>query len=639
MTSRPEFDAYRVFLDRFTAVLSQQGNSPRQVSSMGIGALAITDGLPSVAAPPAARASAAVPSATVSPAMAPTSLSSGQQEARPAPVGPLQASGQSATVVEIDDDGEEMDVVDSDEEMTDVVDDEETGGADDGERMGKVDEEMYDIDLGDQELFKDRDGWLAELGGLSRTFPVALPVPIRVIEGSPKLCVTLQSSNRRKRVAYMAKLAESAFACAERSVSRSAKEPGSACKALLREQERLWKLFEDERERWEVASIEESCDRCRRKIITYGRKKWPCLRLVKPRNCGSRCASCTSGPCSFCHPNVARDIPPRSPYTPSTAVRRHLPTGLDRGYPLRSPSANFSSPGPTSLSPAACRPPTSPVAGPFRLPATPLAGPSPRTLCRAPSAVLRPSTPVAGPSRLPATPSAALSSPTRSRPTPVSAQEDSPLTLPPALGTQSRQPSVPPVTGLSTPAPPVQTPPSRSSKGKGKKKTVQFEPAVVENESTQLPGEIPPPLDHPYISNDPQIPEEEKQLATFCSLIIGLTTQLHANRQDTAKLLEYCMKLVSGMNTLSQTMATLVNSSDIGPLARTELARVSQELMTDMNDFYCNLFDSPFLLNPIGYALPPTLDWLRPPNPARLSSQDAAFLDILALPPDCLRTL
>ncbi|RXK41279.1 hypothetical protein M231_01429 [Tremella mesenterica] len=45
-------------------------------------------------------------------------------------------------------------------------------------------------------------------------------------------------------------------------------------------------------------------------------------------------------------------------------------------------------------------------------------------------------------------------------------------------------------------------------------------------------------------------------------------------------------------------MATLVNSSDIGPLVQTE-----------------------------------------PPNPARLSSQDGAFLDILALPPDCLRAL
>ncbi|EIW68477.1 hypothetical protein TREMEDRAFT_63647 [Tremella mesenterica DSM 1558] len=124
---------------------------------------------------------------------------------------------------------------------------------------------------------------------------------------------------------------------------------------------------------------------------------------------------------------------------------------------------------------------------------------------------------MAGPSRLPATPSAGPSRPTRSRPTPVSAQEGSPLSLPPALGTRSRQPSVPPASGLSTPAPPVKTPP-KSSKGKGKKKkAVQFEPAVVENESTQLPEEIPPALDHPTIAFDPRIPEEDKQLATFRS--------------------------------------------------------------------------------------------------------------------------
>ncbi|RXK41884.1 hypothetical protein M231_00883 [Tremella mesenterica] len=637
---------------------------------MGLGALTITDGSPFVAAPPDAGASAAAPSSAEFPITAPTPLSSGQQEARPAPVGPSQASGQSATVVEIDDDDEDMDIVDSDDEMDDVVDGEETGGVDDGEVMGGVD---------DVEEADDRATRVAALKALS---------PIRITRGSPELRITGQYFDGNKRVEYAHHLEqvkaekrrrsspnqdEPLFPSAKRTkgtrslppsdleeVSPSpTKEPGSARKASLREQDRLWKLFIDERERWEVASIDESCDRCRREIITYGRSKWPCLRPVKPHNCGSRCASCTYGPCSFCPPNTARDIPPRTsappstardvlatpfvpwapPYTPSAVVRRRVPTAQDKELSSPSPLANFSSPSPTSPSPAVRRPPSSPVAGPSRLPATPLAGSSCRTPRRASSAALRPSTPVAGPSRLPATLSAGPSRPTRSRPTPVSTQEDSPLSLSPALGTRSRQPSVPPATGLPTPAPPVKTPPSKSSKGKSKKKAVQFEPAVVENESTQLPEGIPPPLDHPFISSDPRIPEEEKQLATFRSLIIGLTTHLHANRRDTAKLLEYCMKLVSGMNTLSRTMATLVNSSDIGPLGRTELARVSRELLTEMNDFYRNLFDSPFLLNPIEYALPPTLDWLKPPNPARLSSQDGAFLDILALPPDCLRTL
>ncbi|RXK40306.1 hypothetical protein M231_02420 [Tremella mesenterica] len=58
-----------------------------------------------------------------------------------------------------------------------------------------------------------------------------------------------------------------------------------------------------------------------------------------------------------------------------------------------------------------------------------------------------------------------------------------------------------------------------------------------------------------------------------------------------------------------------------------------------MNDFYRNLFNSPFLLNPTKYILPPTLDWLKLSQPARLSSRDAAFLDILTLPVDCLRAL
>ncbi|RXK36328.1 hypothetical protein M231_06413 [Tremella mesenterica] len=668
MSSRPELNAHKFFADRFAAVLAQQGNSPRQVSSMGFGALAITDGSPFAAA-----ASAAVPSATASPVAVTTSLSSGQQEVRPAPVGLSHTSGRTATVVEIDDDDEEMDggeevVGDRRGEETGVlVGDGETGGADDDDEMGEEEEESFDIDLGDEELFEDRDGWLAELRALS---------PVRVTEGSPELRVKILGSNGRKQLAYMEKLAEVKSEKRRRSPSAhdevtppSAKrvketprsstgqaelfpspshEPGSARKASLREQDRLWKLFIDERERWEVASIDESCDRCRREIITYGRAKWPCLRPVKPHNRGSRCASCTSGPCSFCPPNTARDIPPRSfaplgpSYTPSTAVRRRLPTMQDGDYPSRSPAANFSSPGPTSPSPAARRPPTSPVAGPSRLPATPSAGSSRCTPRRASSAALWPSTPVAGPSHLPAVPSAASaasSRPTRSRPPPVSTQGDSLPSLPPALGTRSRQPSVPPATGLSTPAPPVKTPPSKSSKGKSKKKAVQFEPAVVDNESTQLPGEIPPPLDHPTIALDPPIPEEEKQLATFRSVIIGLTTQLQANRRDTAKLDEYCVKLVSAMNSLSRTMATLVNTSDIGPTARTELARVSRELTTDMNDFYRNLFDSPFLLNPTEYILPPTLDWLKPSQPARLSSQDAAFLEILTLPADCLRTL
>ncbi|RXK39271.1 hypothetical protein M231_03491 [Tremella mesenterica] len=52
MSTRQQLDAYQSFVERYAAALSQQRNTPRQVSSMGFGALAITDGSPSVAAPP-----------------------------------------------------------------------------------------------------------------------------------------------------------------------------------------------------------------------------------------------------------------------------------------------------------------------------------------------------------------------------------------------------------------------------------------------------------------------------------------------------------------------------------------------------------------------------------------------------------
>ncbi|EIW66780.1 hypothetical protein TREMEDRAFT_65180 [Tremella mesenterica DSM 1558] len=314
MSSRPELNAYKFFADRYAAVLAQEGNSPRHVSSMGFGALAITDGSPSAAA-----ASAAVPSATASPVAVTTSLSSGQQEVRPAPVGLPHPSGRTATVVEInDDDDEEMDGVRCGEEMDVLVDDGEKGGADEDDEMGEVDEdeEILSVGLGDPALFEDRETWVSEMEKLS---------PVRDNEGSPEFRVRLQTSFGKKRVAYQEKmeaLAEikaekhrhSPFAHDEvsppsakrvketpRSSTGQAElfpspshEPGSARKASLREQDRLWQLFIDERERWEVTSIDESCDRCRREIITYGRSKWPCLRPVKPHNRGSRCASCTS---------------------------------------------------------------------------------------------------------------------------------------------------------------------------------------------------------------------------------------------------------------------------------------------------------------------------------------------------------
>ncbi|EIW72446.1 hypothetical protein M231_07691 [Tremella mesenterica] len=99
------------------------------------------------------------------------------------------------------------------------------------------------------------------------------------------------------------------------------------------------------------------------------------------------------------------------------------------------------------------------------------------------------------------------------------------------------------------------------------------------------------------------------------------------------------MRLVSTLNALSTSIATVVNSSDVGPSSRTELARVSREQLTSMNDFCRTLYETPFVLNPVEFELPPTLDWLKTSKPSRLSSQDAAFLNVLVLPLECLRTL
>ncbi|EIW73599.1 hypothetical protein TREMEDRAFT_59773 [Tremella mesenterica DSM 1558] len=542
---------------------------------------------------------------------------------------------------------------------------------DEDDEMGEVDEdeENLSVDLGDPALFEDREMWVSELEKLS---------PVRDNEGSPEFRVRLQTSFGKKRVAYQEKMDALAEIKAEkrcRSPSAheevtppSAKrvketprfstgqaelfpspshEPGSARKASLREQDRLWKLFIDERERWEVASIDESFT-VTDVAVELSRMGDRSGRVYDRSNL------IIAGPVVL----LALLAPARS--VPPTPLGTFL---LDLLLPLVSPTLRpplFAAVSPQpktgNILRALLRRTSPPLAPPRRHPPSVARPTLPWPDCLVSLPLLRQVRPVTLlvvllpplfgllllwlahlvsrllllPFRL--VPPGAVLLLSQLKRTSYSS-------LPPALGTRSRQPSVPPASGLSTPAPPVKTPP-KSSKGKGKnKKAVQFEPAVVEDESTQLPGEILPSLDHPTIALDPRIPEEDKQLATFRSVIIGLTTQLQANRRDTAKLVEYCVKLVSAMNTLSRTMATLANSSDIGPLGRTELARVSRELTTDMSDFYRNLFDSPYLLNPTEYMLPPTLDWLRPSQPARLSSQDGAFLDILTLPADCLRTL
>ncbi|EIW73440.1 hypothetical protein TREMEDRAFT_59607 [Tremella mesenterica DSM 1558] len=268
-------------------------------------------------------------------------------------------------------------------------------------------------------------------------------------------------------------------------------------KRSLREEEYLWEKMKSEPGRWVAVGVDEACDRCRREIITYNRPNWPCLKAVRPHNKALRCASCTSGPCSFCPVSSARDIPPRPsdaspfppPQTPASVPRSRVPSSSLRSVRRTSPSSRSLPPSPS---------PFAPVAGPSRLPA------APPSASRRPSAP-RPSSPVA--------PS------------------------PPAHGTRSRRPSAPPATPAAAPVTPPaasqKTPKSslKKSKGKGKEKEVVFDDDDMEGEDTQRAGPSAPRTSfiHPRISLDVRIPEDEKEFTTYRSLVLGLTTQLEAS--------------------------------------------------------------------------------------------------------------
>ncbi|EIW71784.1 hypothetical protein TREMEDRAFT_60699 [Tremella mesenterica DSM 1558] len=438
--------------------------SPRQVSSIGLGSLAITDGS---ASPAAAGTSVGV---APTPSSVPASLS--QHEAQPARPGLSPTLGRTTTVVEIGSD--------EDEDMGE------------GERV-EADDEME----GGEDMPEDGGSKVSDTSLVARILAMS---PIHIDEkGSPEIYVRGQNSNGYVHVAYYK---EQARVKAEKEQKRGQTSdtvdnapPPSAKKAkgarpssstsgqagsprTARDKNTLWNLFAAERDQWEVCSVEESCDRCRREIVTYGRKSWPCLRPVKPHNRGSRCASCTTGPCSFFPGNPARGFPPRStdhsplpppinwgspssnpfmvqstPATPSPSMRRRLPTANDDGFPSPVPLANLAS--------------------------------------------SRPSPPTVGSSR------------------PLLADEDiERLTCPPS----------PAVAGPSRPTP------------------------------RRSPGSRP------------------------------TATPSAADRKDMSALIEYNMRLVSALNALSTSIATVVNSSDVGPSSRTELARVSREQLTTMND-------------------------------------------------------
>ncbi|EIW67871.1 hypothetical protein TREMEDRAFT_63764 [Tremella mesenterica DSM 1558] len=393
-------------------------------------------------------------------------------------------------------------------------------------------------------------------------------------------------------------------------------------KRSLREEEYLWEKMKSEPGRWIAVGVDEACDRCRREIITYNRPNWPCLKAVRPHNKALRCASCTSGPCSFCPVSSARDIPPRPfdasplppPQTPASVPRSRVPPSSLRSVRRTSPDLRPSPPSPS---------PFAPVAGPSRLPAVP------------PSSSRRPS----------------ASAPSASRPSasrPSAPRPSSPVVAsPPAHSTRSRRPSVPPATSA---APPV-TPPSASqktpksslkkSKGKSKEKEVAFNDGDVEGEDTQRAGPSAPRLSlvHPRISLDVRIPEDEKEFATYRSLVLGLTTQLEAARNDTSLLLDFSSRQANALNNLTAALVDVVNTEALDDEARTRLADVSRRSLTEIANVRRRLFDTPFLVTPMAYEPPPSLDWLGRRSSSRVPASAQTALDLLSLPFECLRTI
>ncbi|EIW69785.1 hypothetical protein TREMEDRAFT_61554 [Tremella mesenterica DSM 1558] len=329
-------------------------------------------------------------------------------------------------------------------------------------------------------------------------------------------------------------------------------------KRSLREEEYLWEKMKSEPGRWIAVGVDEACDRCRREIITYNRPNWPCLKAVRPHNKALRCASCTSGPCSFCPVSSAQDIPPRPsdsspfppPQTPASVPRSRVPPSSLRSVRRTSPDLRPSPPSPS---------PFAPVAGPSRLPAVP------------PSSSRRPS----------------ASAPSASRPSasrPSAPRPSSPVVAsPPAHSTRSRRPSVPPATSaappVTPPSAPQKTPKSslKKSKGKSKEKEVAFNDGDVENEDTQRagPSALRLSLVHPRISLDVRIPEDEKEFATYRSLVLGLTTQLEAARNDTSLLLDFSSRQANALNNLTAALVDVVNTGALDDEARTRLLSTS----------------------------------------------------------------
>ncbi|EIW73012.1 hypothetical protein TREMEDRAFT_59175 [Tremella mesenterica DSM 1558] len=629
-TSNP-FAAMRNFGGMVSSALSF-GDRSRQVSSLGLGTLSL--GEPSAAASPPRSASPPAGSPSASPP--PGSPSASPPAASPRRRTPAFRPGESPSS--------------SDEES--LSGSESDGQSDFEGKGGDYDDEEDQNREGEDELEESSDDDMVSVSvedndgdGPEHRGPETTSCPLLLFlffffffrGSSPANAIAAAAAAAARRPAAAAAARRPAAAprpaavatasAAAASVAASPSPPRGEpspkrVKRSLREEEYLWKKMESEPGRWVVVGVDEACDRCRREIITYNRPNWPCLKAVRPHNKALRCASCTSGPCSFCPVSSARDIPPRTsdsspfppPQTPASVPRSRVPPSSLRSVRRTSPDLRPSPPSPS---------PFAPVAGPSRLSAVP------------PSSSRRPSA---------SAPSA--SAPSASRPS--APRPSSPVVAsPPAHGTRSRRPSVPPATSA---APPV-TPPSASqktpksslkkSKGKSKEKEVAFNDGDVEDGNTQRAGPSAPRLSlvHPRVSLDVRIPEDEKEFATYRSLVLGLTTQLEAARNDTSLLLDFSSRQANALNNLTAALVDVVNTGALDDEARTRLADVSRRSLTEIADVRRRLFDTPFLVTPMAYEPPPSLDWLGRRSSSRLPAAAQTALDLLSLPFECLRTI
>ncbi|EIW66134.1 hypothetical protein TREMEDRAFT_65727 [Tremella mesenterica DSM 1558] len=624
------FAAMRNFGGMVSSALSF-GDRSRQVSSLGLGTLSLGEPSGAASPPRSASPSAGSPS-PVSGSPVPVTGSPGgpPPAATPRRKTPAFRPGESPS-------SSDQDSLSGGSESSDRPDAEES--EDDDDREGRIDsegeDELEEYPDDDVEVFSVEDNNVDSPecdrscpSPYSNCGPETTPFPLLfffvlflfLFRGSPPANAIAAAAAARPTAAVArpaAAAARPAAAVAAPPPSPRGEPSPKRVKRSLREEEYLWEKMKSEPGRWVAVGVDEAWDRCRREIITYNRPNWPCLKAVRPHNKALRCASCTSGPCSFCPVSSARDIPPRPfdaspfppPQTPASVPRLRVPSSSLRSVRRASPSSRLSPPSPS---------PFAPVAGPSRLlPAPPSA------------------------SRRPLAPRPSVSRPSAPRPSSPVAPS------PPAHGTRSRRPSAPPATPVAAPvtASPAskKTPKSSLKKSKGKRveKEVVFEAGDVEDEATQRAGPSVPRLSfiHPRISLDPRIPEDEKEFATNRSLVLGLTTQLDVARRDTSLLLDLSTRQANALNNLTAALVDVVNGGNLNEEARTRLADVSRPSLTEIADVRRRLYDTPFLVTPMAYEPPPSIGWLGPWSSSRVPASAQTALDLLSLPSECLRTI